>query len=70
MDLICYLSNGYPSIDSSKETAQRYVGAGCDIIEIDFPARAPYLESEYIAGRMAAALEACNDYTAYMDGMA
>ncbi len=69
MDLICYLSNGYPSIDSSKETAQRYVGAGCDIIEIDFPARAPYLESEYIAGRMAAALEACNDYTAYMDGM-
>ncbi|RGE68877.1 tryptophan synthase subunit alpha [Anaerotruncus colihominis] len=70
MNLICYLSNGYPTIESSKEMALRYVDAGCDIIEIDFPAHDPYLESEYIAGRMAAALEACSDYTAYMDGMA
>ena len=70
MNLICYLSNGYPTIESSKEMALRYVDAGCDIIEIDFPAHDLYLESEYIAGRMAAALEACSDYTAYMDGMA
>lgn len=70
MDLICYLSNGYPSIESSKEMARRYVDAGCDIIEIDFPAHDPYLESAYIADRMRMALEACSDYTAYMDGIA
>lgn len=70
MNLICYLSNGYPSIESSKKMAHHYVDAGCDIIEIDFPARDPYLESEYIANRMHTALEACNDYGAYMEGMA
>lgn len=70
MKLICYLSNGYPSIEESKRMAELYVKAGCDIIEIDFPSHNPYLESEYIAGRMAKALEACADYEAYMAGMA
>lgn len=70
MNLICYLSNGYPSIDSSKAMARHYVEAGCDIIEIDFPARDPYLESEFIANRMRVALEACDDYEQYMAGMA
>ena len=69
MNLICYLSNGYPSIESSKEMAKHYVAAGCDIIEIDFPAYDPYLESEFIANRMKVALEACNDYEKYMEGM-
>jgi len=41
MDLICYLSNGYPSIESSIDAAKTYVDAGCDIIEIDFPSRNP-----------------------------
>ena len=70
MELICYLCNGYPSIDKSIEMAKTYVQAGCDIIEIDFPCQNPYLESDLIAGRMAKALEACGDYRAYMDGMA
>lgn len=70
MNLICYLSNGYPSIASSKEMAKHYVDAGCDIIEIDFPAHDPYLESEFIANRMHVALEACSDYEKYMAGMA
>lgn len=70
MNLICYLSNGYPSIASSKEMAKHYVDAGCDIIEIDFPAHDPYLESEFIANRMHVALEACSDYEKYMEGMA
>lgn len=69
MKLICYLSNGYPSIEESKRMAELYVNAGCDIIEIDFPSHNPFLESEYIAGRMAKALEACGDYEAYMAGM-
>ena len=32
MKLICYLSNGYPSIEASIEMAKTYVEAGCDII--------------------------------------
>jgi tryptophan synthase alpha chain len=69
MKLICYLSNGYPSIAESIKTAQTYVKAGCDIIEIDFPARDPFLESLYIADRMKQALAACDDYGKYMEGM-
>lgn len=70
MNLICYLSNGYPTIGDSVQMAQTYVQAGCDIIEIDFPGRNPYLESEFIAQRMEKALEECNDYSKYMEGMA
>ncbi len=69
MKLICYLSNGYPSIDSSIKMAKDYVDAGADIIEVDFPSRDPYLEGEYIANRMAEALKACDDYDKYMEGM-
>lgn len=69
MKLICYLSNGYPSIRDSIEMAKTYVDAGCDVIEIDFPSHNPYLESELISGRMAKALEVCSDFDAYMDGM-
>lgn len=69
MNLICYLSNGYPTIEKSIEIAQTYVSAGCDMIEIDFPSRDPFLEGEFIAGRMRKALENCDDYGAYMEGM-
>jgi tryptophan synthase alpha chain len=69
MKIICYLSNGYPSIEETYKIGLEYVDAGCDIIEIDFPSRDPYLESEYIAGRMKKALELCNDYRAYMDSI-
>ncbi len=69
MDLICYLSNGYPSIESSIDVAKTYVEAGCDIIEIDFPSRDPYLEGDFIANRMREALKACDDYEKYMEGM-
>jgi tryptophan synthase alpha chain len=69
MKLICYLSNGYPSIEESIKMAEIYTHAGADMIEIDFPSRNPYLESEFIADRMAEALKACDDYDAYMDGM-
>jgi tryptophan synthase alpha chain len=70
MELICYLSNGYPTIKDSVEIARIYAQAGCDAIEVDFPGRNPYLESEYIADRMKSALENCGDYAAYMDGIA
>ena len=70
MNLICYLSNGDPTIEDSIRMAQTYVEAGCDVIEIDFPGRNPFLESEFIAKRMRSALEACNDYRQYMKGMA
>lgn len=70
MKLICYLSNGYPSIADSIKMAQTYVEAGCDIIEIDFPSHNPYLESEYLSARMKVALASEPDYQKYMDGMA
>jgi tryptophan synthase alpha chain len=69
MELICYLSNGYPTIADSIAIADIYAQGGCDAIEVDFPGRNPYLESEYIAGRMAQALEHCGDYGAYMEGI-
>lgn len=66
MKLICYLSNGYPTIDASIAMADRYVAAGCDAIEIDVPARDPYLEAENITTRMKTALAANNDLFAYL----
>jgi tryptophan synthase alpha chain len=39
------------------------------MMEVDFPSRNPYLESDYIAGRMKKALEACDDYEKYMDSI-
>ena len=67
MDIILYLSNGYPTLDASLQMAKEYADAGCGIIEIDFPSHDPYLESKLIAGRMAKALEACDDYDKYME---
>lgn len=69
MKLICYLSNGYPTIEKSVEMARIYAKAGCDVIEVDFPSRNPYLEGEFIAGRMKSALENCSDYSKYMEGI-
>lgn len=67
MKLICYLSNGNPSLMDSLEMAEIYANSGCDIIEIDFPARDPYLEGELISGMMANALKQCDDYDKYME---
>lgn len=69
MKLICYLSNGYPTIESSITMAKEYIEAGCDIIEVDFPSSDPYLEGEFIADRMKQALAACKDYDKYMAGI-
>lgn len=70
MEIILYLSNGYKTLESSYQTAIEYADAGCRMMEIDFPSRDPYLEGEYIAGRMAKALHACSDYDKYMETMA
>ena len=50
--------------------AETYVKAGCTAIEVDFPSHRPFLEGDFIAGRMKKALESCGDYGAYMQGMA
>lgn len=67
MEIILYLSNGYPTIESSIQMAKEYADAGCNMIEIDFPSHDPFLESELIKGRMKKALENCDDYEAYME---
>lgn len=66
MKLICYLSNGFPNLETSVQLASVYADAGCDVIEIDFPAVDPYLEGAFIRERMAASLAACADYNQYM----
>lgn len=67
MEIILYLSNGYPTIASSIQMANEYADAGCNMIEIDFPSHDPFLESDLIKSRMKKALEACDDYEAYME---
>ena len=70
MKLICYLSNGYPSLEASMKMADRYVEAGCDAIEVDIPARDPYLEGANIVSRMNVALAACDDLFVYLEAAA
>ncbi len=67
MKIICYLSYGYPSIAYSLRMAKCYFDAGADMMECSLPAKEPYLDSEFIAGRMADALAACNDYNVYLE---
>lgn len=67
MEIILYLSNGYPTLESSLQMAKEYADAGCGMIEIDFPSTNPYLESQLIKDRMAKALEECSDYEKYME---
>lgn len=69
MEIICYLSNGYPTLAASHQIALAYAAAGCRMIEVDFPSKDPYLESDYIAGRMKKALAACDDYKKYMEAI-
>lgn len=69
MKLIGYLSNGYPSLEESVEIFKNYADAGCDVIEVDLPARDPYLENDLISGRMAAALKFSDDYGDYMQNI-
>ncbi len=67
--IILYLSNGFPTLEHSIQMAKEYADAGCKMMEIDFPARNPYLEGEVIADRMKKALENCSDYDRYMDSI-
>ena len=67
MKVICYLSYGYPSIDYSLKMAKCYYESGADMMECSLPAKDPYLDSEFIAGRMADALAACDDYDVYLE---
>ena len=67
MEVSLYLSNGYPTLEASFQMAKEYADAGCGMIEIDFPSRDPYLESELIKSRMAQALEVCDDFEKYME---
>lgn len=69
MKLICYLSNGYPTIEDTIVRCGVYAAAGADIIEVDLPARNPYLESPLIAGRMKASLGICGSYEEYLQGI-
>lgn len=67
MKLIAYLSNGYPSLDKSSERAIEFVESGVDVIEADFPAKDPYLDSDYLKNRIFNALKNDDNYDNYMN---
>lgn len=57
MDLIGYLSNGYPSEKETIDRAAAYIEGGCDVIEIDLPSNNPYIDGEMIQTRMKASYQ-------------
>lgn len=67
--IIGYLSYGYPNIEESIERADIYIEAGCDFLEVDFPTDNAFLDSDFIGSRMKSAMEACNDFDKYFDGI-
>ncbi len=70
MKLICYLSNGYPSLKDTRRLADVYLEAGADMVEIDIPCDHPFLEGPFIADRMQKALAVTSDYEDYLDSLA
>lgn len=58
MDLIGYLSNGFPSEEETINRAIAYIEGGCDVIEIDLPSNNPYIDGEMIQTRMKASYQA------------
>ena len=54
LDLVCYLSNGYPNAEATLENAEVYIKGGCDVIEIDLPTDNPYIDGEKLQKRMIA----------------
>lgn len=69
VNIIGYLSFGYPTIEESIDRAQTYIEAGCDMLEVDFPTDNAFLDSDFIGGRMKAAMDACGDFDKYFDGI-
>lgn len=69
MKLIGYLSNGYPTLEESKERALRYVKNGVEIIEADFPAEDPYLDNDLLKSRIFKARENTTNYEDYMEAI-
>lgn len=70
MEVVCYLSNGYPTIADSRNKVDTYYKAGCRMIEMDLPSPDPYLEGELIGGRMKSALAVTSDYKFYLENIA
>lgn len=66
MRLICFLNHGSPSIEASHQTVKDYIDGGVDVIETDFPAEDPYLDSDYIKNRMWEALAKYPNYDTFM----
>lgn len=66
MKLIGYVSLGFPTIEKTKEVIEVYVKNGVDVLEIDLPAKNPFLDSEFIQNRMKGALANNDNYDDYI----
>jgi|LSQX01.1.fsa_nt_gb tryptophan synthase alpha chain len=69
MNLIGYLSCGYPSLEESMRFAGIYLEAGCDGIEMSIPPVDPKYEPDHIAASMRVALSKCSDYNLYLESI-
>ncbi|WP_440897686.1 tryptophan synthase subunit alpha [Amphibacillus sp. Q70] len=52
MDLVCYLSNGFPNHEETIENARAYIAGGCNVIEVDLPTDNPFMDGELLQERM------------------
>lgn len=52
MNLVCYLSNTYPSQEKTLKNAEMMIEGGCDIIEIDIPTDNPHIDGPRLQKRM------------------
>lgn len=69
MKLIGYLSLGYPNIERTHEIAKVYTENGVNVLEVDLPAKDPYLDSPFIQDRMLGALKKNSNYQDYLDAI-
>lgn len=52
MNLVCYLSNSFPSQKQTLANARLMVEGGCDILEVDLPNDNPYIDGPLLQKRM------------------
>lgn len=69
MNLIGYLSLGYPSLPHSLETANVYARSGCDIIEIGYPTDNAYLDNDIIKNQLKTAYEKNNNPKSFFNAI-
>lgn len=67
MNLVCYLSNSYPSQKQTLINARLMIEGGCDILEVDLPNDNPYIDGPLLQKRMIHSYEADPSLSLHME---